>query len=772
MELTAGEPGMFRKTAVVLALLLLSLSYRLYALGLGEIEMQSALNQPMSADISLISTTGVDLSGVKISLASRAAHEYLGLSRSKILSDFSFAITEDSRGTPIIHISSTELVQEPYLEFLLEMHWQNGQMVREYTVLVDPPVTMQARPAVPVAPVARTPQPAPVIEPVRQAQPAPAPGSVRPAYVPAPVEKKAAQHYGPVRRDETLWSLAKNLRPSADIGIEQMMIALQRANPDAFADNNINNLHAGVTLKVPDRDAILALSKRQARVEARQQFKEWSDKRNAAKTVARQPVAEMPVREEEMPVQQDGAVVETEAQLKLTPPEGELVAGSASGSEAGDTDSEASGDGNIRQQLVLASEEVEAGRAESEELQSRVQELEGQVQNMQRLLELKSEELAGMQNEPGDQVAEAVASEEMPAGEEQQSAEEAGVEAEFAAGEDSPVTEPRSIVDRLMDNPVLAGLGALIALLLGGFLWGSMRKHRSQGLFDDEMTLDKHLTRAGGDEASSTGLNISDPGEFDEGSPDEMESHASDDVNDPVTEADVYLAYGRIQQAEDVLQAALQDDPENVAIRSKLLRVYHAAGNAAAFNSSAGEFRELVADDDGQWQRIAVLGNELSPGNELYRSEAEAPAEQDNVVEFDVDLSEPGDASPQAQAGEIAEDDAAVQEMDMAMGAETVDDTVQELEMGTETVDDAAHTVETEILPESIEFTLDDEDEYESEAEGLLASADEVATKLDLARAYLDMEDPDGARSILQEVIDEGDEEQKSEAQSLISKIA
>jgi pilus assembly protein FimV len=755
-ELTVGEPGMFRKSAAVLALLLLSLSFRLYALGLGEIEMQSALNQPMRANISLISARGVELSGVKVKLASRAAHERIGLSRAKILSDFKFAITEDSRGRPIIHISSTELVQEPYLEFLLKIDWENGQMIREYTVLVDPPVTMQAAPTVPVAPVARIRQPAPVIEPVRQAQPAPAPRSVRPAYVPAPVEKKAAQHYGPVRRDETLWSLAKNLRPSADIGIEQMMIALQRANPDAFADNNINNLHAGVTLKVPDRDAILALSKRQASAEARQQYKEWSDKRNAAKAATKQPVAEMPVREEEMPVQdvgmpvqQDEAVVETEAQLKLTPPEGEMVAGSASGSEAGDPDSEASGEENIRQQLVLASEEVEAGRAQSEELQSRVQELEAQVQKMQRLLELKSEELAGIQNDAGDQVAEAVVSEEMPAGEEQQSAEEADVEAELAAGEDSPVTESRSIIDRLMDNPVLAGLGVLIAMLLGGFLWGSMRKRRSPGLFDDEMTLDKHLSETGGDAFSSTRstTTISDPGEFDESSSDELEHPGSDDVNDPVTEADVYLAYGRIQQAEDVLQAALQDDPENIAVRAKLLRVYHAAGNAAAFNSAAGEFRELVADDDGQWQRIAALGNELSPGNELYRSETETPAEQDNVVEFDMDLSEPDDTSPRAE--EIAEVDAAVQELDM----------------GTE-------TVETEILPESIEFTLDDENEDENEAEGLLASADEVATKLDLARAYLDMEDPDGARSILQEVIDEGDEEQKSEAQSLISKIA
>ena len=463
MELTAGEPGMFRKTAVVLALLLLSLSYRLYALGLGEIEMQSALNQPMSADISLISTTGVDLSGVKISLASRAAHEYLGLSRAKILSDFSFAITEDSRGTPIIHISSTELVQEPYLEFLLKVVWDNGRMVREYTVLVDPPVTMRARPVVPVAPVVRKPPPAPVIaKPVKQTWQAPAPVSApsTQSYAPAPVEKKAAQHYGPVRRDETLWSLAKNLRPSADIGIEQMMIALLKANPDAFADNNINNLHAGVTLKVPDRNTILALNKSQAHAEAAKQYREWSDKRNAAKAAASSPVAEMPVEEAEMPAPQVEAVAETEARLTLTPAEGEKVAESASGSEAGDPEAEASGEGNIHQQLVLASEEVEASRAQSDELQSRVQELEGQVMKMQRLLELKSEELAGIQNQPGDQAAEAAVREEMPAEESGEIAgDPSGVVTEIVAEENTLVTAMRGIVNKLMNNPVLAGLG-------------------------------------------------------------------------------------------------------------------------------------------------------------------------------------------------------------------------------------------------------------------------------------------------------------------------
>jgi pilus assembly protein FimV len=757
-ELTAGEPGMFRKTAVVLALLLLSLSFRLHALGLGEIEMQSALNQPMAADISLISATGVDLAKIKVTLASRAAHERLGLTRAKILSDFEFAVLEDNRGKPIIHISSSELVREPYLEFLLEMVWENGQMIREYTVLVDPPVTMQAIPVVPVAPVVRTPQPAPIIaEPVKQTRPAPVPRSVSstprsvpPAqsYVPAPVEKKAAQHYGPVRRDETLWSLAKNLRPSGDIGIQQMMIALQRANPDAFADNNINNLHAGVTLKVPDRETILSISASEARAEARQQYKEWSEKRNAAKAAAQQPVAEMSAPE-------TVAVAETEAQLKLTPPEGEAVAGSASGSEAGDPDSEASGAENVQQQLALASEEVEAGRAQSEELQSRVQELETQVMKMQRLLELKSEELAGMQHLAGEELLPTenfVDNETVTETESGVSGDPSDLEAELAAEEDLPVTEPRGIVSRLMDNPVYAGLGVLIAVLFGGFLWGSMRRHSSKAMFDDEMTLDKHLADASEDVSSSTGvtLNISDPGEFDEDSPDDQETlevSAPDDVSDPVTEADVYLAYGRVQQAEDVLKTALQDDPDNMAVRAKLLKVYHAAGDVEAFDSAASEFRDSVTDDDGQWQRIAVLGNELSPGNELYRSAETVPDEQENVVEFDMDLSELDDVSPE---------DTVIEEVEAV---------VQDFDMG-------AETGEADALPESIEFVLDDEDEDEIEGEGLLANTDEVATKLDLARAYLDMEDPDGARSILQEVIDEGNEEQQSEAQSLISNIA
>ena len=278
---------MVRKSAVALALLLLVVSIRLNALGLGEIEMLSALNQPMRADIGLTSVVGVDISQIKIALASREDHVRLGLSRAKILSDFKFEVVQDSSGKAVIKVSSSDAVREPYLEFLLEMVWENGRMVREYTVLVDPPVTMPATPVAPVAPVVRAPAVAPPrIEPARQIPPVARTAAT--TYRPAPVGKKTATTYGRVRREEALWGIAAKLRQDSDISIQQMMIALLRANPEAFTDNNINNLKEGSTLTVPDREAILALSANQARTEAARQYDEWLEKRNAARIATRE----------------------------------------------------------------------------------------------------------------------------------------------------------------------------------------------------------------------------------------------------------------------------------------------------------------------------------------------------------------------------------------------------------------------------------------------------------------------------------------------------
>jgi pilus assembly protein FimV len=730
---------MLKKSAVAAALFFISVSSNIYALGLGAIDMRSSLNQPMNAVIELTSASAGDLSDIKIFIASQQAHDRAGLSRSRILSDFRFSVEQDNRGNTFVRITGSDAVREPFLQFLLELEWPNGHLLREYTVLVDPPVTMPAQPVATTAPVTRTSAPA-VQRPLRQSRPAPArsvTSSVRTAAAPA----SSADSYGPVRRNDTLWDIAKRTRPGNDISMDQMMHALLRENPHAFMNNNINRLKAGVTLDIPDRNTINTITASEALAESRRQDQEWKAGQQAV-TQENEPQAAAPVD----PVE---TVDSTESLLQLTAPEEETIAGLATAS-SGDpeaVDGESSTD--MGKQLALVSEEAEASKAQSAELQSRVADLEEQIETMKRLLELKDDALAGMQ----DQVAaDADIADELVVIDESETVletdvvdvedeaaeevvEEVVAEAE-AEPETTAVDEARGIVNKLMDNPVLAGLGVLVAILLGGFLWASTRHKGHQGIFDDEMTLEKHMANASAMKNEQQ-MPVVD---FEEDVPEEdivpIQGH---DESDPITEADVYLAYGRIQQAEDVLQAALENTPDNAELRVKLLEVYHAGGNISAFDREASEFHDSVTEDDAQWLRVATMGFALSPSNELYRAGG-IDSEKSGDMEFDMDLSGMDDP---------------VDDMDSDVNASPDDPGMD--------------------LPDSIDFNLDDvseeiEDE-EDASEGLLDNADEVATKLDLARAYMDMGDAEGARSILDEVMGEGNEEQKREAEDIIAQI-
>ena len=732
---------MLKKSAVAAALFFITVSSNVLALGLGVIDMQSALNQPMNAVIDLTSGSGTDLSQIKVSIASQQAHDRAGLSRNRILSDFRFSVEQDDRGNAFVRVTSSDAVHEPFLEFLLELEWSNGRLLREYTVLVDPPVTMPARPAVPAVPVSRTP--APVVQrPARQpARPATSP--VRTAAAPAP----SADSYGPIRRNENLWTIANRVRPGSDISVDQMMHALLRENPHAFMNNNINQLKAGATLRIPDRAQIMSISASEARAESRRQAREWQDGQ-----VASTPEPEPQESPREVAAEtESGTETTTEAHLQLTAPEDVAIEGAATASSGDPQAADGESAAELSNQLALVSEEAEASKVQSEELQTRVTELEQQIETMNRLLELKDDALADLQQQAALDIAtdaEAVAADapESTATElaeetdvveiDEQPAAEVGEEVVVEA-ESEPATEPLGIVNKLMDNPVLAGLGVLVAMLLGGFLWASTRRKGQQGIFDDEMTLEKHM-------ASKTAMQDKPRApvvDFDEKPPaEEIVTTPGHDESEPVTEADVYLAYGRIQQAEDVLQAALEKTPDNAELRIKLLEVYHAGGNKAAFDQAASQFRGSVAADDSQWLRVAAMGYALSPENELY-SPAAANKQNAGDMDFDMDLSGMDDL---------------VENTDTTKETDTGD-------LGLE-------------LPESMEFNLDDVDEViedeEDASEGLLDNADEIATKLDLARAYMDMGDTEGAQSILDEVMDEGNEEQKREAEDIISQLA
>lgn len=744
MSQPKGESGMFRKMAVAAALLIFT-SPRLFALGLGEIDMQSALNQPMQAVIELTSSAGTPLDSIKVSLASLEAHQRAGLSKAAMLANFKFTVEQDRSGSLVVRVTSADPVREPFLEFLLELEWPNGRLLRQYTVLVDPPVTMPATPSVPPAPVTQAATRPATPAPVRQVRPPAARRTTAPATV--TVAPAASDGYGPIRRNETLWSIAERVRPDRDISMHQMMLALLRANPEAFVNNNMNMLKAGVTLKIPEREEILSFSAREALAESQRQYREFKSDKAAPDVAAATP--------EEAPAPADTPAAT--ARLQLVAPEGDAVEGAAMPGDPGTATAEPGSVADLTQQLALATEEAEAGKAQSGELQARVDELEQQIETMKRLLELKDDALASLQNEAAT-ADDTVGAENQPAAE--------LAEAEPAVSPDAAAAEPEAaatpadklagIVRKVMDNPVIAGVGILAALLLGVFLWLANRRKDDEDMFDEEMSLDSHLASR----PDTPERNWQQPAyDVQEPVPQREEEPVSHDTaeNDPVTEAEVYLAYGRIQQAEDVLQAALEKEPDNDAIRFKLLEVYHIAGNTAAFEQAASDFRDGVTEDDERWIRVASMGHAMAPHNKLY---SVGTPQQDNTIEFKRQEDNPDDhEQPQDNSIEFDMD---LSGMD-AVSAQTGDDDFG-LDLGESRASDHNQ-------PETIEYGLD-ELEDEGSFDGTLASEDEVTTKLDLARAYIDMDDKDSARSILGEVMEEGNAEQKQEAEKIYSQIA
>ncbi|MGD2055300.1 MAG: FimV/HubP family polar landmark protein [Gammaproteobacteria bacterium] len=743
---------LFRITALSVAMLCSVLSPAVHALGLGEIEIQSALNDPLKAVITLTSGTPEELKDLKISIAPREAFERAGISRPTILRDFQFTIDQTQKNRPVIRVSTREAVREPFLVFLVEATWPRGRLLRQYTVLVDPPVTIPAQPPVPKIPVTAPPPPATATvtappEPQRRqpVRPAPQPASV-PAAAP---QRESADTYGPVRRSETLWSIAQQLRPEDSISSEQMMLALLRTNPDAFLNDNINNLKAGAVLRIPTREEITAWSQAEARSEVRRQHAEWK----AARSAAREPESSSATKPATEPEPASGAAA-TETRLQLVAPEDKSTETAATTGTAESDTGTAEPAGDLHQQLALATEEAQAGRAIAGELQSRVGELEEQVAGMQRLLELKDEQLARLQNRLADDTAESQsgADEAVPAATVAQDAAEPTAQAPEDSGTAPPAepaapepVQPENIIDHLINNPVLSGLGVVVAMILGGILWSSTRQRRHADMFSDEPTLASQLaTLREQEEPAATRVAVSESPQ--PAVPDEhyMSPVHVEGESDPLTEADVFIAYGRVQQAEDVLQAALKKDPNNMELKAKLLEVYHAAGNLAAFDTQAEGFHRSVDESDPLWQKVAIMGYELSPDNRLYK----AAAGQESGVDFDMDLSGM-DALDQESLPEETHADGEVQ-------SEYPEEKPRQ-----------------EDLAETVEFNLDETGGPEEESgEELLDTSDEVGTKLDLARAYLDMGDPEGARSILEEVLEEGDDNQKREAEDLFAQLA
>jgi pilus assembly protein FimV len=743
---------MSRKLAIAAAMLCLSATSRVFAIGLGDIEIQSMLNQPLDAVIQLTSASKQELDELKVAIAPRESFQKMGIPRTAILDDIKFSVEQPPGRLPVIRVTTKQPVRDPFLDFLIEASWSKGHLLRQYTLLVDPPVTMPAAPPVQRAPVRQAPSPSPEVRQAPSPARVPVAAPVMASHVPA--ASADVDKYGPVKRNETLWDIAKRLRPDSDISMQQMMIALLRANPDAFTANNINNLKAGATLQIPRRDEILAMDKAAAIREASRQYAEWQQGRGTTQAADAQAAAETAT---EQPPQATPGTVPTppdtrEARLQLVAPDEETIKEAAvSGVPEGTAATQPHESQALLQQLAVATEEAETGRAQSEELQSRVGKLEEQVADMQRLIELKDAELANLQNR-------LAAQDQAAANSTDAASPETGAPATDQVKTQSQETpaanarrdaKPEGVIDHLLENPILAGLGVLVAMILGGFLWSSSRHRKQEDIFSDEPTLASQMSAARNEETQITHrIAVSDTavGHL---APSEMSPLQGDETSDPLTEADVFIAYGRVQQAEDVIKNALQGDPDSLDLKMKLIEIYHAAGNTAAFDAQAATFRETVGEDDPDWQRVASMGYELSPANPVYQTAGSQSPVRDGEVDFDMDLVGMEESADGDETGNTAGDD-----------------TVLDFDTDATLADSGA---------EDVEFNLDElnpEEDEEDLTEGLLQESDEIGTKLDLARAYMDMGDPDGAKGILEEVIEEGNNEQKTEAENLISQLA
>lgn len=646
---------MFKKQALVFAISALAFTNVAQALGLGDIELNSNLNEPLDADIELTQLRGLTAGEIIPTLASNDAFVRAGIERSFFLSNIQFSLEENEAGDLFIALETRQPVREPFLNFLVEVNWPGGRLLKEYTLLLDPPVFDTGVVGESL-----------VIDPASQQAPAPSreisttttvsQSSEETAPVPARTEPRVDNLAGDeyrVQRNDTLWEIAMRVPGRDGYNMQQVMLALQDVNPDAFLNDNINRLKAGSVLTFPTSDQMASRSVQEAirEVESQNQGRPASSRTTAtgASETAEVQLSATESTSSALP-DQDGE----------RDPDGylEVSADGAEGTSAGGESVDRDELERLENELAIAGELNDQFERERNELQGRVAELEEQLAIMERMINLQSGEAAAFQAELADQADSEVTEQTEPAAPdasadatadstEESTPAQAG-EGEMAEpaqtepdAEPEPELQPQpqpavapapepgvmgfiqqytqpavNWVMASVANMVAAAAGVLILLLLPFYLRSRRNKQEEESLVD----LDE------------TGTAVSDP-DFDENFDDDMldsfdseddfediGSEDSDATSDAVMEAEMYMAYQKYDQAEEKLKSAFAEQPNRSDIGLKLLEVYAETGNSSAFAELESKL-SLSAEQKAQAQefrnRMPLLGSNESMSAEL-----------------------------------------------------------------------------------------------------------------------------------------------------------
>ncbi len=697
-----------RSIVLLISMVLAFASSGALALGLGKIKLESSLNQPLLAEIELLEVRDLTEREILVGIASREDFDRIGVDKVYFLSDLKFKVVLARSGPSKIIISSSKPVREPYLNFVVEAQWPSGKLLREYTLLMDLPVFGDSAPT-PVQSTTTAPtysQPSTTTstqtmdsEYNPRSSYTPDGGSARPrSQSQQPVTPTYTGDAYEVAANDTLWEIAARVRPSRSVSIQQTMLAIQAQNPQAFINNNINLLKKGQILRIPDADEMASTYSRQNAVqEVATQNAQWggSDSGSAQLSGGRSYESESSYDDE------------PEGRVKLSSPD-DLYASSEGRGSGGTADASTEA---LENELAITMEQLDKSSRENDELRTKIQSLEDQIQTMEKMVEVSNEnmralELAAVKNEQ-DAAEQALVDEvqstpetqiedlyrESQQTEEEPLFDEEETEAGTAVAEVTPIPTPdetaetpaptatpdntkavapppapeKGILDLIMENVIYIAAG-IIALALIAFVF-LRRKSSDDEDFDEFLRQSEEEPASFAEESlvedADQGDDI-DLGQFEDSEPEsidesfeeeapEEEQDLEAETEDVVAEADIYIAYGKYDQVEDMLLRALDRDASDENVRLKLLEVFSLQHNVEKFDEHYTKLRE--GGSQSVIDRAERFRDNIPNAPEFEGESISPPSTKDYTSNFaEADSSEPEDMSLDLDFGDLDSD--------------------------------------------------------------------------------------------------------------------
>ncbi len=813
---------------IMISTLFAVLSGSVFAVGLGSINNTSGLNQPLKAEIPLLSSGDLAEYEVIASLASNSEFEKIGIEKVFFLNSLKFKTVRDDNNQIVIHVTSRKAVKEPFLNFVVELNWPNGRILREYTLLLDPPVFEKKTSSTINQSTTQSTSSSVTTSQYQQAPQNAAYDGGNDTY--QQESYLSSSQYGPVKNTDTLWSIASKVRPSRSVSIHQTLVAIYRANPDAFFKGNINNLLKGKILEIPTESTIQGVPQRAALQDVVMQNRQW-------RSGGARKIVDRTAKKTSHKIQSGGS------RLSLS-----------TADQSGEADgygSDASELNNVKNELIRTQEESATLQAENEALRSRLAEILKKAEKVNKSVGINVEdtEMAALAQGLGkqdpdsddsyadddatdsateqDSSIEEISQDENLADDENVFADDAEnlvvdddettittdqtdtkeiaeVKKESTAPSLFKSKKEKGFFDEILNSGALlwASIAGIIAILLMVVFW-RMKKRMEDDEFQDELVAS---AGAGSMDTTET-FELPDVGDdmlveldMDEDSED---ANNSDESFDPLGEADIYIAYGKHDQAENILLDAIEENPVRADLKVKLMECYAQSDSKEKFEALEAEVLESIDADEwleqikelkaNTWADSEIESDDLPSTEDIFGEtddeldidfdDVDSSETEDDALELDTLDEIESSLDDSAEPSENSDDLSGLDELDNIEEDFSIDDDISDTDEISE-VDDVleldtidADDTNTDTLDDSDEssldidndFSFDEEDDGEFD-ENFADDSDEIATKLDLARAYVDMGDSEGAKEILQEVVAEGNDEQKQEAQSLIDK--